>query len=341
MKNIIIFISAFMLCNTQAFAEDKGFTDVFEEMAAADGEEIKTYPIDIEGEKNQPVKSSFNFSGDNICTVEISFYPKHGTIEADGANMTFVYTPRKNFIGKDTFYYKVSNGKYTSNVSKCSIKIKNTSAENKLSVFGYSDMMGSKSEYAAQKLAEADILKGDKIGINYYFYPQSAVTRSAAAGCIAHISRTARQDAALPAGAFSAAGIFSGNYDDEVYYACKSGIIYGEQYAGEADLRLDDIVTRAEFLCMLDRAMGLKSEIREAPAFEDSAQIPDYAVKSIERLCTAEIITDKDNYLRPNEPLTKEDMAELLYKYMCYEKNSVEKTINQRIIEKLNPEVSV
>ena len=340
MKNIIIFISAFMLCNTQAFAEDKGFADVFEETAAADGEEMKTYPINIEGEKNQSVKSAFNCAGNDICTVEISFYPKHGTVEADGNLMTFTYTPDKNFIGKDAFYYKVSNGRYTSNVSKCSIKIKNTTAGSRLSVFGYSDMTGNKSEYAAQKLAEDDILKGDKIGINYYFYPEAYVKRSTAAGCIARISEKADRAVQL-AGAFYADGIFSENSDNEVYYACKSGIIYGERCADKTDLRLDDIVTRADFLCMLDRAMGLKNENGEAPVFCDSAQIPDYAVKSINRLYAAKIITDTDDYLRPNEPLNKEDMAELLYKYICYEKNLSGKTINQRIIEKLYPEVSV
>lgn len=338
MKKIIIIVLIFTMLNTRVFAEEKGFVDVFEETAVAGDNDIKTFPISVEGEKNRELSGNFNCTGDDICWVEISFYPKHGRIEADGNSMSFTYVPNKNFTGKDRFYYKVSNGRYTSNVSECNIKIKNSYASNKLSAFSYSDMSGNQSEYAAVKLVESDILRGEKIGLCYYFHPKAFVKRSTAASSIYRISKSVHQPITKTAGAFNAAERFPENSEDEVYYACKSGILYGEKYNGQANLRLDGIATRAEFFCMLDRAIGLKDS---GMAAEDLSEMPDFAAGSAKRLLAAGIISDKDISLKPDEPITKQEMAELLYKYMCYEKNKPKKSINRQISEKLYPEICI
>ena len=337
-KKMIIAISVFALFGTQAFAEDRGFVDVFEESAAA-GDDIKTFPISVRGEKNSEINGDFNCIGDNICWVEISFYPKHGKLEADGELLTFTYIPDENFTGRDCFYYKVSNGRYTSNVSKCDIRIKNSSADKKLSAFSYGDMDGNQYEYAALRLAEGDVLKGDKIGKSYYFHPEEFVKRSTAAGCVYRILKSASEPSAEGVGAFNGGGDYFKKPGEEVYYARKAGIIHGERCEGKINLRSDEIVSRAEFFCMLDRAMGLKGAGIE-PEADDFSQTPDFALSSVKRLSAAGIIGD-NTAIRPKLPITKGEMAELLYRYMCYEKNRPEKTASQQISEKLYQEISI
>lgn len=54
----------------------------------------------------------------------ITSNPKNGRLSID-QNGKFTYTPKKNFVGKDSFKYKVNNGKINSNTKTVSISVTN------------------------------------------------------------------------------------------------------------------------------------------------------------------------------------------------------------------------
>ena len=336
MKKILFVLSAAFILSPRAFAAPCAI-DVFEEYASFDDEECKTYAINLSTEINTPVSNSFLYSGEGICTVEITLNPLHGTLEADGNAMEFVYTPNKNFTGSDCFYYRVSNGVISSNISKCTIKT-GKEKQNAASGFYYTDMTGSTAEYAALKVVELDILKGEKIGKDYYFYPDTEVTRGMAVSCISRADRYNKNSSSEPEvkQVFADANSLSGQLKNDVYYASNSGIINGIKSNGEYYLRLNDTVTRVEFFCMLDRAMSAKTDTAEELLYADKALIPDYASVSVKNLVSRKILPNEEySLLRPDDSLTKEEMAQLLYKFTAFNEKNAVKTMAQQIKENI------
>lgn len=116
--------------------------------------------------------------GCDIDKDEVEFLivsqPKNGLLTIkDKANGVFKYTPGSGFKGTDSFTYRVSD-KYgnLSDIATVSVK----TSKNKSGIV-YSDMAENPAQYASIVLAENNILIGEKIGDNLYFYPSSTVER--------------------------------------------------------------------------------------------------------------------------------------------------------------------
>jgi hypothetical protein len=77
---------------------------------------------------NINLDSNKNFIGKlNVANAKkyiITSNPKNGRLSID-QNGKFSYTPKKNFVGKDSFKYKVNNGKIDSNIATVSITVTN------------------------------------------------------------------------------------------------------------------------------------------------------------------------------------------------------------------------
>ena len=340
MKKLLFILSAVFILSPRVFAEPLAI-DVFEEYASFDDEECKSYGIDIATEANTTVSNSFLYSGNDICAVEITSYPHYGALEVNGAAMEFSYTPNKDFSGNDCFYYRVSNGVISSNISKCTIKTKKE-RQNASTGFYYTDMTGNPGEYAALKMVELDILKGEKIGRDYYFYPKAQVSRGMAISCISRADKYNSKASCEVKQVFADASSLSDQLKSDVYYATGSGIINGIKSNGEYYLRLNDTITRAEFFCMIDRAMSAKTDTSTDLLYADKAQIPDYASVSIKNLVSKKILPNSENsLLRPNDALTKEEMAQLLYKFVRFNEQNTVKTMAQEIRENLYSNINI
>jgi hypothetical protein len=85
---------------------------------------------------------------------------------------------------------------------------------------------------------------------------------------------------------------------------------------------------------MIDRAFSGKSHSETVLDFPDTKSIPDYAKLNVKNLVENGFIKNsKTELLRPNDTATKIEFAELLYKLVLSNEESVTKTLSQRIKE--------
>ena len=109
--------------------------------------------------------------GDRL-TYTLQTPPMKGTIvlHPDGR---FTYTPRKNAWGKDYFGYTATDS--AGNVShEATVIIRLRRMKTK--VF-YADLLGHRAQYAAAWLAEHNLLMGETLGAQRYFFPDAPITR--------------------------------------------------------------------------------------------------------------------------------------------------------------------
>ena len=129
--------------------------------------EIRTY-------RDIPYEAQFLASdseGDDM-TFAVVEEPKKGEVTIDGVN--FVYTPKKGITGGDSFTYAATDS--AGNVSTPATVT--VTIEKRKSGVVYSDTEGCKAAAAAQELAEIGVFTGKKLGDQYYFEPDRAVSRS-------------------------------------------------------------------------------------------------------------------------------------------------------------------
>lgn len=109
----------------------------------------------------------------DVVAFEITTKPVKGEIylEPDG---TFVYTPKEGKKGRDYFGYKAIDSE--GNISQEATVI--IRIEKVKKPIEYKDMKNRASEYAALKLCSKGIFTGEKMGDDYYFFPEKAVTHS-------------------------------------------------------------------------------------------------------------------------------------------------------------------
>ena len=282
MKKLPILFTLIFIIYPTVYANDL-VIDVFEEYASFTDEEFKTNEINLATNINTPVKGAFSVFAKDDYMVEITTQPKHGVLNVDANSIQFSYTPDKNFCGNDIFYYRVSDGKISSNISKCLISV-GTEKQTASAGFFYADMAENVFGHSAKKLAELDILKGEKIGTDYYFYPKAQVTRAMAVSCLARADKYNNMSKDKSTQVFADENMLSSQLKNDAYIATNSGIINGVKENGKYYLKLDEPITRAEFFTMIDRAMLQKTQSDIQPLYADKAIIPDYAKTSIKNL---------------------------------------------------------
>lgn len=173
------------------------------------------------------------------CTV-IS-QPSHGLLKINGTG-EFSYTPDVNYIGTDSFVCLFED-EYGEKSEPVTVKLQ---TERNNSSLVYSDMSGSKAEYAAYLLAEKDILTGQKIGDNAYFEPEKTVSRAdfivmamKAAGYSPNVYTSLREG-------FSDADKLTQQQRGYVVTAMSAKVIEAETNNGELLIRPDDSITVKE-----------------------------------------------------------------------------------------------
>lgn len=114
--------------------------------------------------------SSVDKEGDAV-TYFVTSAAKHGELTLDNITGKFIYSPDKNFSGKDRFRFVAKD--YYGNISK-EAEIKITVSKSSIK---YCDMAGNDAYTAASVLGGKEILLGETIGGEKYFYPEKTVTR--------------------------------------------------------------------------------------------------------------------------------------------------------------------
>lgn len=264
--------------------------------------------------KNVPVTGYFqavDAEGDPL-TFQITDTPARGSVAAaeDGTNR-FVYTPYENKTGKDSFtYVAVDSAGNISNPAKVSIRIEKAST-----TISYSDMDNSHAHKAAIRLAEEGIFVGEYVNGQYFFCPDTPVSRS--------------QFLAM---AMSAAGLepleqvsVTGFADDAVIPTWAKGYVSSALMAGAIHGTRDDLgrivfspdatVTRAEATVILNDLLEVSDVAVQTWSGlgidEDSQR--HWALQAAANLTTTGVLRPEHSTVQTlDTALTRADVAEML-----------------------------
>ena len=327
MKKILLTILISSLITSTASASE--VIDVFEEYAQASDFVCKTNSVVVDTSKNESSTINFITECKTPYTLQLTSLPKNGTISLN-ENNEFVYTPFNNFSGADSFQYRISSNGVQSNISECSITVCENIPETR---FCYEDMKNHSSRYAAEKMAEKNIIKGEKIAGKYYFHPDMQITRGVFVSYLSAAMGLSDENSSYRS-VFADENSLSNQLKQDAYTCWSSGIVTGKNFGDENYFCADAPLTRAEMFTMTDRAYSGKTNSNITLEFPDEKLIPDYAKISVKNLVSNGFITNsRTDELRPCDTATKAEMAELLYKLILKTEESTTKTLSQRIKE--------
>lgn len=117
--------------------------------------------------------------------------PKRGSV-AFGTDGSFVYTPGKNKVGKDSFTYTVTDDAGNTSEEACVTihilvpRLKET----------FADMQGDPNEFEARFLRESGVFSGEKIGGTLCFCPEKPVNQEEFLMMLMHLTGLPAQEAA-------------------------------------------------------------------------------------------------------------------------------------------------
>lgn len=279
--------------------------------------------IPVSADNSAPVAENFEFEtyrgvsfggqlsaldpdGD-ILSYEITTQPVKGSIQL-GDDGSFVYTPDDGRKGKDYFGYKAvdSEGNCSQEATVIIKLIKQKTA------ISYADMEGNGSYYSAVALAESGAFIGKQLGGEYYFEPESSITRGEFLTMCLAVSDTE---------VFSGVVTTGFTDDDEipawekacVSTAVKCGIVKGHREANGVFFDANAEITRAEAMVMLDRTLHL-SDV----SCVNADGVPAFAAQAAANLSACDVIRSTD---AAESSLTRAEAADMLASAMSIMEN--------------------
>ena len=178
----------------------------------------------LNAKESIPVYSSLNAKdpdGDDI-TYHLVSEPKNGTLTLS-ENGEFSYIAYENGKGTDSFSYYAAD-RYGNRSDVTAVSIKTT--ENKSGIV-YSDLSENECALSAAVLAEKGALVGEKLGEEWYFYPEKTVTR---ADFLMMAMQMCEIDTALLASndsGFADKDIFTDTQNRYISAAAREGLVIG------------------------------------------------------------------------------------------------------------------
>ncbi len=263
----------------------------------------------LETYKNLPVTGKLKVSDPEgqPLTYTVIRQPRRGsvTISEDG---TFVYTPKKNKIGVDSFLFTATDpaGKVSREATVTITILKPTDATQ------YTDTVGQPCRFTAEWMRNTGIFVGEHVAGRSCFNPDRAVTRGEFVTMLVKALDIPEEKSALT------------GYTDEIpgwlqpYLAAavRSGLTAGlpEQQVFGAN----QPITGAEAAVMLRNALDLTASRDTIPAggMEDET-VPAWAQTSLRAL------SDRGMALTAQEILTRGETAQLLYQAVKQSETSV------------------
>ncbi len=271
---------------------------------AAEDMSLKTY-------RDIAAFSTFRSSDpeNDVLTFSIVKEPKKGVVTMTDASMgTFTYQPYSGKTGKDTFTYMITD-QYGNRSAPCTV---NVNIEKRSTSVSYLDLDGHWACNAAVRMAEENIMIGEKYGDTMLFYPDKEVTRG-------EFLMLAMNAAGYETNLLSAAD--TGFADDAdipthmksyVSTACRMGIINGTQTDEGMCFLPNETITRAEAAVMIN-AMLKADQPEVKPVFADMDSIPTWSMNAIYALNAVGIIGGTEgSTLNAGAALDRAQTAQLL-----------------------------
>ena len=224
--------------------------------------------------------------------------PRRGTVEIRGDG-SFVYTPKKNKVGVDSFTYTATDP--AGNVSReATVTITITKPTD---AARYTDTAGESCRFAAEWMKNTGIFVSENIGGNRCFRPDKDVSRSEFLTMLVSVLEL------QPDTEVSYTGI-EGEVADwlKPYLAAamRSGLLAG---IPEADVfRADEPISGAEAAVMLQNALDLRRKGDAADTVSTGEDmLPQWAAEAMQTLKEYGIVLDAE------ENLTRGDAAQVIY----------------------------
>lgn len=256
----------------------------------------------VETYKNLPNEGKLKVSDPEgeAMTFTLLRAPKRGTVELreDGS---FVYTPKKNKVGIDSFTYTAADP--AGNVSReatVTVQILKPTDSRQ-----YADTFGHSCRFAAEWMRNTGLFEGEKIGAETCFFPDKAVSRGQFLAMVVQALDVPLEDAA-----YSAVPADTPQWlKPYMAAALRSGLTAGWPEA--ESFGADQPITGAEAAVMLQNALDLSItqhtlEAAQANEEEDT-QVPVWASVSLTAMAENGITLD------PNAALTRGQAAQVLY----------------------------
>jgi len=278
---------------------------------------VTAYDESLTIDRNTILTSNFKATSTiegSTLTYIVDTKPSHGTlVHTNSSDKSFTYTPDLDYVGTDSFTFKVSDGTTISNVATITITITTPSGE--IIPFFYVDMQEHWANYSASHLAARGLIIGEEIGNRFYFYPNREMTRSDFILFLLAITES-NEDATLeiPDVTFADASETPNWLVEAAKLAYAKGIIKGSADGNKLYLNPYKALTRKEAVVMIDNVLDL-TDATDSLAYSDTASIPAWATQAVKNLTAYKIIQGNDaNEFRPNKIISKAEAAEMCYK---------------------------
>lgn len=278
---------------------------------------VTAYDEQIEIDKNTILTANFKATS-TVPNATLSYLivekPAHGTlVHTKESDKSFTYTPDLDYVGTDSFTFKVSDGTSISNIATISITISVPAEE--IIPFNYIDMQNHWANYSASHLAARGLIIGEEIGSRYYFYPERQMTRADFILFLLAITES-NEDATIEIPKVTFAD--EKNTPDWLIEAAKlayaKGIIKGSAEGNKLYLNAYNPLSRKEAVVMIDNVLTLTNST-ERLTYEDTSLIPEWATQAVKNLTAYKIIQgDSENRFSPNKIITRAEAAEMCYK---------------------------
>ena len=241
--------------------------------------------------------------GDPI-TYHLVSAPKNGKLSLD-ENGDFRYTANENSAGTDSFSYYVSDP-YGNRSETARVSI--TTSENKSGIL-YTDLKNSDSALPAALLAEKDAFTGEKLGDEWYFYPEKTVTR---ADFLMMAMRMCEIDTSLLAAdesGFADSAVFGKAQNRYISAAAGLGLVFGIETDEGRCFCPNDPVTSEQASTILGRIAKMKGYDFGNAVVACIGENGSLSEDGFAMLASVGLVANEDR----TEPITRADAAELLY----------------------------
>ena len=223
--------------------------------------------------------------------------PKRGeaVLHEDG---TFVYTPKKNKVGVDSFTYTAADpAGNVSRVATVTVQILKPTDSRQ-----YTDTLGRDCRFAAEWLRNTGLFVGEKIGNEDCFFPEKEVSRGQFLAMVVQALEIPLEDTAYDA----VPGDTPLWLKPYVAAALRSGLTAGWPDNQNGSFRADQAITGAEAAVMLQNALDLTIS-QDTLEEGQNEEVPAWAAISLTAL------EENGICLEPDKSLTRAEAAKVLY----------------------------
>lgn len=247
--------------------------------------------------------------GDEV-TYLIVDAPKKGSLKlVDAKTGSFRYTAYEGAVGKDKFTY-VAIDRYGNCSEPATVSI--TTSVNKGGIV-YSDLVDSKYQLAAVEMAERDVIVGEKIGGERFFYPEKTVTR---ADFLIMAMRAVGIDTTLVAAndsGFADSASFTAYQNRYIATARRLGLVVGMDTENGRCFCPNEVITSAQAATIISRVASMQElsfgdAVYASIGSDDEISDDGYAM-----LASVGLVVSEDRAAQ----ITRADAAALLYTLTC------------------------